>query len=123
MEIISTPNAPKPAGAYNQAIKSNGFVFVSGQLPIDMATGILSSEGVHRETKIILANIAQILAASGTSLEKVVKFNVFLKDINDIKFINEVFEEVFGANAPARTTVQGVLPKSAKVEIDAIAEI
>jgi 2-iminobutanoate/2-iminopropanoate deaminase len=124
MEIISTPSAPKPIGAYSQAVKSNGFIYVSGQLPIDMATGILSSEGVHKETKIILVNIANILAAGGSSLEKVVKFTVYLKEINDIKFINEVFQEVFGANAPARSTIQAArLPKDAKVEIEAIAEV
>ncbi len=122
-EIVSTDKAPAPVGAYSQAVKSNGFVFVSGQIPIDVTTGLLSSEGIHKETKIILYNIAAILEAAGSSLEKVIKFTVYLKDINDIKFVNEVFKEIYGDNPPARVTIEvSKLPKDAKIEIEAIAE-
>ena len=122
-EIISTESAPKPAGAYSQGVKAGGFVFVSGQLAMDPATGILHSEGVHKDTRRIIANIAAVLQASGSSLDKVVKLTVFLKNIDDIKFVNEVFADVFGASAPARSTVEAArLPKDAKVEIEAVAE-
>ncbi len=122
-EIISTDKAPMPVGAYSQAVKVNGFVFVSGQIPIDVTTGLLSSEGIHKETKIILYNIAAILEAAGSSLEKVIKFTVYLKDINDIKFVNDVLKEIYGDSPPARSTVEvSKLPKDAKIEIETIAE-
>jgi 2-iminobutanoate/2-iminopropanoate deaminase len=121
-EVISTQKAPAPAGAYSQAVKANGLIFVSGQLPIDMSTGILNSEGVHKETRIIMDNISAILEAAGSSLANTVKLSVFLIKIDDIKFVNEVLTERFGANLPARTTIEASsLPKGAKVEIDAIA--
>ena len=123
LEKVSTNSAPAPQGAYSQAVKSNGFVFVSGQVPIDMSTGIITAEGVHKETRIILDNISEILKAAGSSLEKTVKLTVFLKDINDIKFVNEVMEEKFGENLPARSVVEASrLPKEIGIEIDAIAE-
>lgn len=123
IEIISTDKAPAPVGAYSQAVKSNGFVFVAGQIPIDVTTGLLCSEGIHKETKIILYNIAAILEAAGSSLEKVIKFTVYLKDINDIKFVNDVLKEIYGNNPPARATVEvSKLPKDAKIEIEAVAE-
>ena len=122
-EIISTENAPAPQGAYSQAVKAGGFVFVSGQIPIDMSTGIITAEGVHKETRVIIDNIAAILAAAGSSLSNVVKFTVFLTKIDDIKFVNEVMQEKMGADLPARAVVEvSKLPKNISVEIDAIAE-
>lgn len=122
-EIIVTGSAPKPAGAYVQGVKSGGFVFVSGQLAADPVTGILHSEGVHKDTKRIMANIAAVLEAGGSSIDKTVKLTVFLKQIEDIKFINEVLAEIFGENLPARSTVEVArLPKDARLEIEAIAE-
>ncbi|MGD0565974.1 MAG: Rid family detoxifying hydrolase [Candidatus Goldiibacteriota bacterium] len=121
-EIILTDKAPAPAGAYSQAVIAGDFIFVSGQIPVVASTGSLVTEGVHRETKVVVDNIEAVLAAAGSSLEKVVKLTVFLRDINDIKFINDVLNERFGKNLPARTTVEvSRLPKDISVEIDAIA--
>lgn len=122
-QVIFTDNAPRPIGPYSQAVKANGFIFVSGQIPIDPATGTVSSGNIHQETRLILDNIARILEAAGSSIEKVVKFTCYLKDINDMKFVNEVFEEKNLGALPARASVQVTdLPKNAKIEIDAIAE-
>ena len=121
-EIILTPNAPAPQGAYSQAVKANGFIYVSGQIPVDNATGMIVAEGVHKETRIVIDNIEAILKAAGSGLDKVVKLGVFLTKIEDIKFINEVLMERFKDGLPARTTVQvSRLPKDINVEIDAIA--
>ncbi len=120
-EIISTPNAPAAQGSYSQAVKAGGLVYVSGQIPIDNATGSLVTEGVHKETRVVIDNLEAVLKAAGSGLNKVVKLGVFLKNIDDIKFINEVLKERF-AELPARTTVQvSRLPKDVSVEIDAIA--
>ncbi|MGD0566704.1 MAG: Rid family detoxifying hydrolase [Candidatus Goldiibacteriota bacterium] len=121
-EIILTDKAPAPAGAYSQAVTAGDFIFVSGQIPVVAATGSLVTEGVHGETNVVVDNIEAVLAAAGSSLKKVVKLTVFLKDINDIKFINDVLNERFGKNLPARTAVEvSRLPKDISVEIDAIA--
>ena len=121
-EIILTAKAPAPQGAYSQAVKAGGFIFVSGQIPVVASTGALVSEGVHRETRVVVDNIEAVLAAAGSSLDKVVKLGVFLKKIEDIKFVNDVLTERFGAFLPARTTVEvSRLPKDISVEIDAIA--
>ncbi|MFP4466702.1 MAG: Rid family detoxifying hydrolase [Candidatus Goldiibacteriota bacterium] len=123
-EKISTDKAPAPAGAYSQAVKSGGFVFVSGQLPIDMQTGIINAEGVHKETRIILSNIEEILRAAGSSMDRMVKMTIFLKNVEDIKFVNNVFEETFKGDFPARSVVEvSNLPKSINIEIDAVAEL
>ncbi len=122
-EIISTDSAPAPQGAYSQAVKAGGFVFVSGQIPIDMSTGIISAEGVHKETRIVIDNIANILNAAGSSLSNVVKFTIFLTKIDDIRFVDEVLLEKMGADLPARAVVEvSKLPKNISIEIDAIAE-
>ncbi|MCX8094497.1 MAG: RidA family protein [Candidatus Goldbacteria bacterium] len=122
-QVVFTDNAPRPIGPYSQAIKSNGFIFVSGQIPIDPATGTIVTGNIHMETRLILDNIERILEAAGSSLTKVVKFTCYLKDINDIKFVNEVFEERNLGALPARACVQvSDLPKNSKIEIDAIAE-
>ncbi|HDT15544.1 MAG TPA: hypothetical protein ENN55_04975 [Firmicutes bacterium] len=123
-EKIFAEKAPVPVGAYSQAVKSGNLVFVSGQIPIDMTTGIISAEGVHKETRLILANINEILTAAGSSTDRVLKMNVFLKNIEDIKFVNNVFEEFFGDNPPARAVVEvSNLPKNINIKIDAIAEV
>ncbi len=122
-EIIFTEQAPRPIGPYSQAIKTKGFIFVSGQIPIDPATGTAVTGNIHQETRLIMDNIARILEAAGSSLDKVVKFTCYLKDINDMKFVNEVFEEKDLGALPARACVQVAdLPKGVKIEIDAIAE-
>jgi len=121
-EIISTATAPAPQGAYSQAVKANGFIFVSGQIPVDPSTGMIVTEGIHKETRIVIDNIEAILTAAGSGLNNVVKLGVFLTKIDDIKFINEVLKERFTDGLPARTTVQvSRLPKDINVEIDAVA--
>jgi 2-iminobutanoate/2-iminopropanoate deaminase len=120
-QSIFTETAPRPVGPYSQAIKANGFIFVAGQIPIDPATGVPVPEGIHKETRLILDHIENILKAAGSSIDRVVKFTVFLKRIDDIKFVNEVFEERNLGAMPARSTVEvSNLPKNVSVEIDAI---
>ena len=123
-EIINAPNAPKPIGPYSQAVKVGNLIFLSGQIPIDPVTGSVNFVGVETQTKRILENMKLVLEAAGSSMEKVVKTTVFLKDMNNFKFMNVVYEKYFTANFPARSTV-GVasLPKGADVEIEAIATI
>ncbi len=121
-QSVFTESAPRPVGPYSQAIKANGFIFVAGQIPIDLSTGVVVPEGIHRETRLILDHIDNILIAAGSSLQKVVKFTVYLKRIDDAKFVNEVFEEKNLGVLPARAAVEvSALPKSCSVEIDAIA--
>ncbi len=121
-EIISTPNAPKAIGPYSQAVKTGTLVFVSGQIPIDPVSGSTLRTGVESQTKRSLDNLKAVLEASGSSLEKVVKTTVFLKSMDDFKFMNAVYEKYFPGNYPARSTVQVAgLPKDVDVEIEAIA--
>ena len=122
-EIIFTANAPKPVGAYSQGIRANGFIFVSGQIPVDMATGTLAVDGVHKNAGLIMRHITAILEAAGSSLKKTVKLTVFLKNIDDIKAVNEVLTGIYGEALPARAAVEvSRLPKNAEIEIEAIAE-
>jgi len=122
-EAIFTEKAPKPAGQYSQAIRCNGFIFVAGQIPLDPETGVAVTEGVHKETRLIMDNIAVILEAAGSSIEKVVKFTVYLKRIDDAKFVNEVFAERNLGALPARAMIEvSNLPRNVGVEIEAIAE-
>ncbi|MEO6051754.1 MAG: RidA family protein [Pyrinomonadaceae bacterium] len=121
-EIISTENAPGAIGPYSQAIKANGMVFCSGQIPIDPATGEFVSHVVREQTEQVLKNLSEVLKSAGTSLDNVVKTTVFLEDMNDFVEMNEVYGRFFSDNKPARATVQAArLPRDAKVEIDCIA--
>lgn len=121
-EVIATDGAPKAIGPYSQAIKANGFIFVSGQTPIDPATQQLIEGDVRKHTERVLNNIKAILEKAGSSMEKIVRCGVFLKDMNDFAAMNEVYATFFKANPPARSTVQAArLPKDCIVEIDAIA--
>ncbi len=123
-EIISTESAPGAIGPYSQAIKMNGMVFCSGQIPIDVATGEFVSHDVAEQTDQVLKNLSAVLKAAGTDLNGVVKTTVFLADMNDFGVMNEVYGRYFSENKPARATVQAArLPKDAKVEIDCIAVI
>lgn len=122
METISTENAPGAIGPYSQAIKANGMVFCSGQIPIDIATGEFVSSDVAEQTEQVLENLKAVLEAAGSSLDKVVKTGVFLADMNDFAAMNEVYGRFFDTNKPARATVQAArLPRDARVEIDCIA--
>ncbi len=121
-EVVSTKDAPQAIGPYSQAIKANGFVFTSGQIPIDPATQQLISGDVAAQTDRVLRNVSEILKAAGTGLEKVVRSTVFLKDMNDFAAMNQVYAKYFTAAAPARSTVEVArLPKDVLVEIDVIA--
>jgi 2-iminobutanoate/2-iminopropanoate deaminase len=120
-EIISTENAPSAIGPYSQAVKTGNMVFVSGQIPIDPATGNFVSDDVAAQTEQVLRNLSAVLEAAGSSLNNVVKTTVFLADMNDFAVMNEVYAKYFSENKPARATVQAArLPRDARVEIEAI---
>ncbi len=122
-EIINPKNAPTPIGPYSKAVKCKGFIFVGGQLPIDPKTEKIIDGGIKEQTKQSIENVKTILETSGSSLEKVVKTTVYLKDLNDFNDMNEVYKQFFKKDFPARATVQVArLPKDALIEIEAIAE-
>ncbi|MBR3391841.1 MAG: RidA family protein [Firmicutes bacterium] len=119
---VSTDKAPGAIGPYSQAIKAGGLVFLSGQLPLDPASGQFP-EGVKEQTRQSLTNAAHILEAAGSGLDKVIKTTVFLADMNDFAAMNEVYATFFSGAYPARSAVQVArLPKDALVEIECIAE-
>ncbi len=121
-EVIATENAPRAIGPYSQAIRANGFLFVSGQIPVDPTTQKLVEGGVALQTEQVLTNLEAILTAAGSSLDKVVRTGVFLKDMGEFAAMNDVYERFFPQTAPARSTVEVArLPKDVRVEIDAIA--
>jgi 2-iminobutanoate/2-iminopropanoate deaminase len=121
-DVISTSDGPKAIGPYSQAIKANGFVFVSGQVAIDPVTNTLLSGDIAFQTDRVLKNLRGILTAAGSSLDKVVRATVFLKNINDFAAMNEVYGKYFTSAPPARSTVEVArLPKDVLVEIDVIA--
>ncbi|MBA3805288.1 MAG: RidA family protein [Acidobacteria bacterium] len=121
-EIIKTEGAPQAIGPYSQAIRAGGFVFASGQIPIDPATGEFVAGGVAEQTEQVLRNLSAVLEAASTSLDRVVKTTVFLADMSDFAAMNEVYGRYFRGDAPARATVQAAgLPRDARVEIEAIA--
>ena len=125
MKYINTDKAPKAVGPYSQAIEAGGFLFCSGQMPIDPATNELKlfDGDVAAQTKLVLSNLKAVLAAVSLELTHVVKTTVFLADMNDFAKMNEVYTADFGTHKPARACVQAArLPKDVKVEIDAIAE-
>ena len=123
MNAISTTNAPAAIGPYSQAIKVGELVFVSGQLPIDPATGAFAEGGIKELTRQSLTNMKAILEEAGTSMANVVKTTVFLADMNDFAAMNEVYAEFFAAPFPARSAVAvKTLPKGALVEIECIAQ-
>lgn len=125
IEEIATASAPAALGAYSQAVKANGFVFVSGQLGIDPATGELAGETAGEQAAQSLKNIASILAAAGTDMTRVVRATIYLKNVEDFTEVNARYAEVFtGSVKPARCAFGGnEIPKGALVEIDAIATL
>ena len=121
-EIISTENAPGAIGPYSQAVRSGNFLFASGQIPIDPATGEFVAGGITEQTEQVMRNVSAILEAAGAGLQQVVKTTVFLADMDDFTAMNEVYGRFFGEDPPARATVQAArLPRDARVEIEAIA--
>jgi len=122
-KAIVTEKAPKPVGPYSQAIVEGDFIFVAGQGPINPGTGSLELGDTRAETKRVFENLRAILQAAGSSLDDVVKCNVYLRDINDFAAMNEVYATFFTAPFPARTTIQaGALPGGIAVEIECIAK-
>jgi 2-iminobutanoate/2-iminopropanoate deaminase len=121
-EVIATEQAPKAIGPYSQAIRAQGLIFTSGQISIDPATAQIVAGDVSAQTDRVLMNLAAILQASGSSLEKVLRCTVFLKNMGDFAAMNEVYGRYFKQAPPARSTVEVVLlPKDVLVEIDVIA--
>jgi len=121
-ERIQTENAPAAIGPYSQAIKAGGFVFVSGQIPIDPQTGEFVAGGIAEQTKQVLTNLAAVLEAAGSGLDRVVKTTVFLADMKEFPGMNEVYATFFSAPPPARATIAAAgLPRDARVEIEAVA--
>ena len=123
-EPVKTSNAPAALGPYSQAIKVGEFVYTSGQVAIDPATGEFIDGGIAEQTERVLKNVAAVLEAAGSSLDQVVKTLVFLSDMNDFAAMNEVYAKFFTGAPPARSTVQAArLPKDARIEIEAVALI
>ena len=121
---IATHFAPKAIGPYSQAVISNGFAFLSGQIPLDPVTGQLVPGDVAAQTDRVLQNLKAVLEACGSSLARVVKTTVFLKNLGDFGAMNEVYARYFPEDPPARSTVEAArLPRDVSVEIDAIAEV
>jgi 2-iminobutanoate/2-iminopropanoate deaminase len=120
--VVRTEKAPQAVGPYSQAIKANGFIFCAGQIPLDPVTGLIISGGVQEQTVRVLENIKEVLESAGSSLEKVVKAQVFLQDLGDFTAMNEVYASYFVEPYPARDTFQvAKLPKDSLVEISVIA--
>ena len=124
IETIATEKAPKAVGPYSQALKSGGFVYCSGQIPINPATNAIEAVTIEDQTRQAISNLSNVLEAAGTSLSRVVKTTVFIKDMNDFAALNAVYAEMFGDTKPARSCVEVArLPKDVKVEIECIAEV
>jgi len=121
-EVVSTPNAPKAIGPYSQGIATANLVFCSGQIPMDPETGELVNGSIAEQTKQCLSNLNAVLEAAGSSLSKVVKVTVFLKDMDDFLVMNEEYSKWFTIDPPARAAVEVArLPKDVSIEIQAIA--
>lgn len=119
---VQTENAPAAIGPYSQAIKAGGFVFASGQIPTDPQTGQFVAGGISEQTEQVLKNLAAVLEAAGSSLDRVVKTTVFLADMQEFAGMNEVYARFFSTPPPARATVAAAgLPRDARVEIEAVA--
>jgi 2-iminobutanoate/2-iminopropanoate deaminase len=121
-EPVQTDSAPKAIGPYEQAIKANGFLYTAGQIPIDPKTGNFVEGGIGAQTRQVLENLRAVLQAGGSSLDRVIKATVFLKNMADFAAMNEVYAQYLGSAKPARSTVAvAELPRGALVEIDLVA--
>ena len=122
MRNISTDKAPKAVGPYSQAVVSSGFIFTAGQIPLNV-NGEMVDGGIEEQTEQVLENLKAVLEEAGSSVKQVVKTNVFLVDLGDFEKMNAVYARIF-THKPARSTIEvSALPKGAKVEIDAVAEV
>ncbi len=123
MEMIATDKAPAALGPYSQAIRANGMIYCSGQIPINPASGTVEAKTIEEQTAQSITNLKNVLEKAGSSLAKVVKTTVFIKDMNDFAALNKVYAELFGDTRPARSCVEVArLPKDVLVEIECIAE-
>ena len=123
-ERILAHDAPAPIGPYNQAIRAGNFLFCSGQIPLDVATGELVSGDISAQTRQVMKNIAAVLAAANATFAHVVKTTIFLVDMNDFAAVNTIYGESFDVDAPARSTVAvAALPKGSRVEIEVVAAL
>jgi 2-iminobutanoate/2-iminopropanoate deaminase len=123
-QIVSTSQAPKAIGPYSQAVISGGWVFLSGQIPLDPATGQVFEGDIAAQTARVFENLKAVLQAAGSSLDRVVKTTVYMKDMGEFARMNEMYGTYFTANPPARATVEAArLPRDVRVEIDCIAEV
>ena len=121
-QAVASPGAPAAIGPYSQAIVAGPFLFCSGQIPLDPATGLVVEGGVAAQTRRVLENVGAVLAAAGVSFDAVVKTTVFLADMAEFGALNDVYAEYFTAPAPARSTVQAArLPRDVRVEIEVVA--
>jgi len=122
MDVLTTKDAPAAIGPYSQAIRAGDFLFVSGQIPLDPATGALVGGGIADQTHRVLQNLGALLRAAGVSFDRVVKTTVYLQDMTEFAAMNEIYATYFAAPAPARATIQAArLPRDVKVEIDLLA--
>jgi 2-iminobutanoate/2-iminopropanoate deaminase len=123
-DAVHSSGAPKAVGPYSQGIRSGGFLFTSGQIPIDPTTGKLVDGGIEAQTKRVLENLRAVLGAAGATFDDVVKATIYLTDMGDFAAVNTVYASHFGATPPARSTVQvAALPLGASVEIDFVARV
>jgi len=121
-EVIKSNNAPAPIGPYSQAVRKNGFLFISGQIPLDPETGELVNENIQSETTQVMDNLNAILTEAGMTFDNVIKTSIFIKNMDDFATINEIYGSYFSDNPPARECVEvAKLPKDVNVEISAIA--
>src|ERR1041385_2161090 len=124
LEPVLSPNAPAPIGPYSQAIRTRDFLFCSGQIALDPATGEMNNATVEDETRQVLKNVHAVLAASGATFANVAKTTIFLTNMADFAAVNKIYEEMLGTSRPARSTIQvAALPKNARVEIECIAAL
>jgi 2-iminobutanoate/2-iminopropanoate deaminase len=124
LDVISTPNAPAAIGPYSQAVRSGNLLFVSGQIPLDPATGQIVVGDISAQTERVMKNLGAVLEAAGSSLARVLKTTVYLRDLMEFGKMNEVYGRFFGDKPPARATVQVArLPRDVALEIDLIAEV
>lgn len=123
-QVISTAAAPQAIGPYSQAIVHNGIAYLSGQIPLDPATGQLVEGGIEEQTVRVLENLGAVLAACGSSYGQVLKTTIFVKDLGDFAKVNEIYSRYFAVDPPARATVEAArLPRDVRVEIEAIAAV